>query len=282
MKDRIWILLAVVAIIGLLALLMIRQEQQNMQTVKHIRMQLDPILAGEHRSAENRARDRYRHPKATLAWFGVEPDMTVVEIWPGGGWYTEILAPYLREQGKLYAAGFDANSDIPFYRINASRLKEKFAAAPDIYNRVIVTELMPPHKTRIAPLASADRVLTFRNVHNWMKGGYADAVFEAMYAALKPGGLLGVVEHRGDPDKPQDPEARSGYVTEAAVIEMAQAAGFEFIARSEVNANPADTRDHPEGVWTLPPSLRLKDLDRDKYLAIGESDRMTLKFRKPD
>lgn len=281
MKDRIWILTAVAATIGLLALLSIKQDQEEMLAVKEIREQLKPILAAPHRSEENRTRDRYRHPLATLAWLGVEPSMTVVEIWPGGGWYSEILAPYLREQGQYYAAGFEADSDIPFYRINAQKLKEKFAAEPELYDKTIITELRPPQLTAIAPPGSADRVLTFRNVHNWMKAGYADAVFETMYTALKPGGVLGVVEHRGDPDKPQDPEALSGYVTEAAVIEMAETAGFELIGSSEVNANPADTRDHPEGVWTLPPSLRLEEIDRDKYLRIGESDRMTLKFRKP-
>lgn len=282
MRDRIWILTAVAAVIGLLALLSIRQDQEDMLAVKEIRGQLQPILEGGHRSSANRIRDQYRHPLATLAWFGVEPDMTVVEIWPGGGWYTEILAPYLREHGRLYAAGFDADSDVPFYRINARKLKEKLAANPAIYDRVVVTELMPPAKTEIAPAGSADRVLTFRNVHNWMKGGYEAAVFKAMYDALKPGGILGVVEHRGNSKQPQDPRALSGYVTEAAVIEMAEGAGFVFLRSSEVNANPADTADHPEGVWTLPPSLRLKDVDREKYLAIGESDRMTLKFKKPD
>lgn len=282
MKYRIWIFTAVIALLGLLALLSMHNEQAQMQDIKQIRTALKPVLAAPHRSEANRARDAYRHPLATLAWFGVEPGMTVVEIWPGGGWYSEILAPYLRDQGKLYAAGFAADSEVPFYRLNAQKLKDKFAADPSIYDRVTVTELMPPHKTAIAPPGSADRVLTFRNVHNWMKGGYADAVFTAMYQALKPGGILGVVEHRADPDQPQDPKALSGYVTEDYVIELAEAAGFELIGRSEINANPLDTRSHPEGVWTLPPSLRLGETDRDKYQAIGESDRMTLKFRKPE
>ncbi len=282
MRDRIWIITAIIATVGLLALLTLQREQQDMQTVKNIRSQLKPVLESAHRSESNRARDRYRHPLATLAWFGVEPDMTVVEIWPGGGWYSEILAPYLRTSGKYYAAGFEIDSAIPFYRINAQKLKDKFAAVPELYDHSIITELRPPEKTDIAPAGSADRVLTFRNVHNWMKAGYADAVFTAMYEALKPGGLLGVVEHRGHPDQPQDPEALSGYVTEAAVIHMAKNAGFEFIGSSEINANPLDNRDHPEGVWTLPPTLRLKEVDRDRYLRIGESDRMTLKFRKPE
>ncbi len=282
MKDRIWIITAIAALLGLLALLSIQREQQDMLNVKQIRTQLKPFIDAEHRSTENRARDRYRHPLATLTWLGVAADMTVVEIWPGGGWYSEILAPYLRAQGKYYAAGFERDSDIPFYRINAQKLQDKFAASPDIYDRATITELRPLQRADIAPPGSADRVLTFRNVHNWMKAGYADAVFDAMYTALKPGGVLGVVEHRGDPGKPQDPQALSGYVTEAAVIEMAEAAGFEFVASAEINANPADTRDHPEGVWSLPPSLRQQEVDREKYLAIGESDRMTLKFRKPE
>lgn len=282
MPHRLWILTAVIAMLGLLALLSMHQEQAQMLQVKQIRGALQPVLASEHRSIANRERDRYRHPLATLTWFGVQADMTVVEIWPGGGWYTEILAAYLRDKGTLYAAGFEADSDIPFYRINARKLREKFEAAPHIYDRVIVTELRAPHQVDIAPPNSADRVLTFRNVHNWMKAGTEDAVFAAMYRALKPGGILGVVEHREDPEREQDPRALSGYVTEAAVIRMAETAGFKFLDRSEINANPADTRSHPEGVWTLPPSLRLKDKDRQKYLAIGESDRMTLKFVKPE
>lgn len=281
MKDRIWIITAVIALLGLLALLSIQREQQDMLSVKQIRTELKPVLAGDHRSEANRARDVFRHPLATLTWLGVEPQMTVVEIWPGGGWYSEILAPYLREQGKYYAAGFETDSDIPFYRINARKLAEKFAAQPQLYDRVITTELRPPNKISIAPAGSADRVLTFRNVHNWMKADYANEVFTAMYQALKPGGVLGVIEHRGDPNKPQDPKALSGYVTEAAVIAMAEEAGFEFVASAEINANPADNREHPAGVWTLPPSLRLKEVDLAKYQAIGESDRMTLKFRKP-
>lgn len=232
---------------------------------------LTAAIAGAHRSAADRARDQYRHPLETLTWFGIEEHMTVVEIWPGGGWYTDILAPFLKARGTYYAA----NSP------NGQRFKDKLAANPDLYSKVIVTELAPPEKVDIAPEGSADMVLTFRNVHNWMSRGYAEDVFKAMYRALKPGGILGVVEHRGNPALPQDPKAASGYVTEEHTIMLAAAAGFELVARSEINANPKDTKDYPHGVWTLPPVLRLKDVDRDKYLAIGESDRMTLKFLKP-
>jgi predicted methyltransferase len=232
---------------------------------------LQTILAAPHRAEADKARDQYRHPVETLSWFGIRPQMTVVEIWPGRGWYTDILAPFLKERGTYYAAVFE----------NAQPLREKLAANPDLFGKVIVTELIPPTKTEVAPAGSADMVLTFRNVHNWMSRGFAAEVFAAMYRALKPGGVLGIVEHRGNSAAPQDPKATSGYVTEAYVIELAEAAGFQLADRSDINANPKDTKDYPQGVWTLPPALRLGEVDRDKYLAIGESDRMTLKFVKP-
>ncbi len=242
---------------------------------------LQQIVAGEHRSAENKARDVHRHPVETLLWFGLRPDMTVVEITPGGGWYTEILAPFLKENGRYYAAGFDAESDVPFFRNAARRFQAKLDTAPELYGAVVNTVLAPPDRMEIAPPDSADRVLTFRNVHNWMDAGTADAIFAAMFRALKPGGILGVVEHRGDAAQPQDPRARSGYVTEEHVIALARKAGFELDGRAEINANPKDTKDYPQGVWMLPPTLSGKDQDRERYLAIGESDRMTLRFVKP-
>lgn len=225
------------------------------------------------RPADERARDQYRHPIETLTFFGIKPDMTVVEIWPGGGWYTDILSPYLKDNGKLYAAISKGE--------NAAEYKKKLADDPARFGKVIVTQLDPPDQMKIAPPDSADMVVTFRNVHNWMRGGNGEAVFKAIYAALKPGGTLGVVEHRGDPSKPQDPKASSGYVREDYVITMAEQAGFILAGKSDINANPKDTKDYAKGVWTLPPTLRLGDTDKAKYLAIGESDRMTLKFLKP-
>jgi len=242
---------------------------------------LEKVISSDHRSEANKARDIYRNPLATLAWLGVKEDMTVVEITPGGGWYAEILAPYVKDKGQYYGAGFDAESDVKYFRENAAKFKEKVSSNAAVYGNAIVTELAVPHKTTIAPEGTVDYVLTFRNVHNWMKAGTDDGVFQAMFKALKPGGYMGLVEHRGDENVAQDPKAKSGYVNQSHVIEMAKKAGFEFVASAEINANVKDTASHPKGVWTLPPRLALKDKDREKYLAIGESDRMTLKFRKP-
>lgn len=242
---------------------------------------LRKIIAGDHRSARNSARDVYRHPYETLRFFGLKPDMSVVEIWPGGGWYTDIIAPYLIGDGKYYAAGRNKDTKNERIRRSIKRYEDKLKARPDLFGDVIVTELSQK-KTTIAPPASADMVLTFRNIHNWMKFGFEKTIFDVMYDALKPGGILGVVEHRADPDEFPDPQALLGYVHEEQVKQMATDAGFKFVASSEINANPKDNRKHPKGVWTLPPSLRLKDKDREKYIAIGESDRMTLMFIKPD
>jgi predicted methyltransferase len=244
--------------------------------------QLKAVIAGSHRAQADKARDQYRHPLETLTWFGIKDNMTVVELFPGGGWYTDILAPFLKERGVYYAAGFDPESDVEYMRKGAQRFKEKIDANAEMLGKTKITILAPPTKTAIAPDGSADMVLTFRNVHNWMAGGQAEAVFQAMYKALKPGGILGVVEHRGNPNVAQDPKAASGYVREDYVIKLAQDAGFKLVDRSEINANSKDTKDYAQGVWTLPPVLRLKDVDKEKYLAIGESDRMTLKFVKPE
>jgi len=239
---------------------------------------IERVLAGEHRSAENRARDVYRHPEDTLLFFGIKPEMTAVEVWPGsGGWYTEILAPLLAEHGKLYAADVAPAPDNSFVTANRRSFAEKLAARPEIYDRVEVTALGAGD---IAPPATADMVVTFRNIHNWMNRQMAPEAFAAMYRALKPGGILGVVEHRGNPEKPQDPRAASGYVNEQYAIDLITGAGFELVARSEINANPRDTKDYEQGVWTLPPDYRLGNRDRAKYQAIGESDRFTLKFVK--
>jgi predicted methyltransferase len=237
---------------------------------------------GDHRSEANRARNQYRHPVDTLLFLGLEPDMTVVELWPGGGgWYTEIIAPYVRGEGAFYAAGFDRETEVEYFKRANKAYAGKLAARPDLYDHVRVTELAPPKKLDIAPAGTADMVVTFRNLHNWMGRGQAEAVMEAAYRALKPGGILGLVEHRGNAETPQDPAAKSGYVNEDYAIKLAEGAGFKLVAKSEINANPKDDADHPAGVWTLPPSLRLGEKDRAAYEAIGESDRMTLKFMKP-
>jgi predicted methyltransferase len=242
---------------------------------------LKTVIAGSHRAEADKARDQYRHPLETLTWFGVKDNMTVVELVPGGGWYTDILAPFLKERGAYYAASFDPESDVEYMRKGAQRFKEKIDANTEMLGKTQITVLSPPNKTEIAPAGSADMVLTFRNVHNWMAAGHAAAVFQAAYKALKPGGILGVVEHRGNPTVAQDPKAASGYVREDHVIKLAEEAGFKLVDRSEINANPKDTKDYAQGVWTLPPVLRMKEVDKEKYLAIGESDRMTLKFVKP-
>jgi predicted methyltransferase len=239
------------------------------------------VLAGEHRSVDNKARDKYRHPAETLAFFSVTPDASVVEIWPGSGWYTEILAPYLRDEGRYIAAGFDPESDIEFIRMAAQRYQAKLDTSPDLYGKVETAVLMPPNQLDFVTPESVDVILTFRSVHNWMPRGSQDMMFAALFAALRPGGVLGVVEHRGNPAIPQNLEAATGYVNQDYVIELAEAAGFVLNGSSEVNANSRDTKDHPEGVWTLPPTLRLKDQGKETWLGIGESDRMTLRFIKP-
>lgn len=241
---------------------------------------IERILAGDHRSEAHRARDRYRHPKETLLFFGVRPEMQIVEIWPGGeGWYTEILAPLVRGQGRYYAAQYAADPSNEYASRELARFREKLASRPDLYDRVIVTTLGPAGAP-IAPPGSVDMVVSFRNIHSWMSRGWAPQAFAAMYAALKPGGVLGVVEHRGRGGE-QDPKARSGYVNEDYAVRLIEAAGFRLVGKSAVNDNALDTKDYEQGVWTLPPTLRLGATDRQKYLDIGESDRFTLKFEKP-
>ncbi len=257
-----------------LASLLARTEETQAQDDR-----LKEIIAGDHRSEENRARDKYRHPLATLTFFGIRPDMTVVEIYPGRGWYTEILAPYLKGSGTFYAAEHPGDPSYEAVQRSLEAFDQKVKDAPELYGEVKRTKLTKDGD--IAPPGSADLVVTFRNTHSWMGAGTADEAFAAMYRALKPGGVLGLVQHRGDPSVKQDPKAGSGYVNEDYAIELAKKAGFELAEKSEINANPKDTKDYPKGVWTLPPSLRLGDEDREKYLAIGESDRMTLKFVKP-
>lgn len=244
---------------------------------------LDKAIAGDHRSKANQARDKFRNPRETLLFFGLKPEMTVVEIWPAAGWYAEILAPLLKDKGTLYLAhnAIESPKLADWQREARAKLENTFAKRPEVYGKPIFTSLGPPEYVAIAPPGSADLVLTFRNVHNWSLAKTDGVVFKAFYDALKPGGILGVVEHRAHPGTPLAQQVKSGYMTEAYVIELAEKAGFKLLDKSEVNANPKDTRDHPHGVWTLPPMNRGLLLDREKYLAIGESDRMTLKFVKP-
>ena len=243
---------------------------------------LEVISNGPHRSDSNKARNDSRHPIATLDFFGLRKDMTVVEILPATGWYTEIIAPYVAAEGKLYAAHFSPNSALTYAARSLEGFEEKVTENPEIYGKITIRHIDPPHEVIIAPPASSDLAMTFRNVHNWIMAGQELEYFETFYAALKPGGILGVVEHRALPGSSMEIMETTGYVTEAYVIEIAEKAGFEFVASSEINANPNDLTDYPAGVWTLPPSYRLGDDDRDEYTAIGESDRMTLKFRKPE
>lgn len=243
--------------------------------------ELDRILGGDQRSPEHRARDVYRHPKETLLFFGIRPDMRVVEVWPDAGWYTEIIAPLVHARGKYYAALEPADPRSTYVSRRQQAFRDKLAARPDLYGGTELTALGRGSGGDIAPPGSLDMVLTFRNLHDWMSGEWAPEALAAMYRALRPGGVLGVTDHRGNPGLPQDPRARNGYVNEDYAIRLIEAAGFKLVARSEINANPKDTKDYPQGVWTLPPTYRLGTSDRDKYAAIGESDRFTLKFIKP-
>lgn len=234
---------------------------------------------GDHRSEENKARNQFRHPVETLKFFGISPDMTVVEVYPGGGaWYTEVLAPYLKDEGKLILAAFDSSAH-DYYKNANEKLAEKMKSH-EAYASVEWREFRPPVKTGLAIPGSVDAILTFRNVHGWMRSGAAPMMFEEFYKTLKPGGVLGVVQHRLPADREQDPKAASGYVKEEYVIKLAEQAGFILVNKSEINANPKDTADHEGGVWALPPSSSAKE-NKEKYEAIGESDRMTLKFVKP-
>jgi predicted methyltransferase len=240
---------------------------------------LDTALAGDWRSAGNRARDQYRHPRETLGFFGVRADQTVIEIWPGGGWYAEVLAPMLQAQGH-YIGVMPAAAGSAGTQRNNDKLRATFAARPDLFDKGKLIEVDSAAPV-LGPDNSADVVLTFRNAHNWVMADNQAKMFKAMFAVLKPGGTLGVVDHRARGDQPAAEMKSSGYLPEAYVIKLAEDAGFVLEDKSEVNANPRDTKDYAEGVWTLPPTLTLGDKDRDKYLAIGESDRMTLRFIKP-
>jgi predicted methyltransferase len=253
-----------------------KAQQQNME-------QLQMLSNGDWRDDKNKARNVYRHPVETLTFFGITPQSKVLEIWPGGGWYAEILVPYTAKKGAYVGAVNDPNSltnerSKEYFGKQNKALSDKFAANPEIYQ---TATLLPfdPSKPVLGKPGSMDAVLTFRNVHNWRGNKQAEGMFKAFYEVLKKGGTLGVVEHRANNDVADDD--KSGYVSEAQVIALATQAGFKLVAKSEINANPKDTKDYPGGVWTLPPTYGQGDKDREKYAAIGESDRMTLKFVKP-
>jgi predicted methyltransferase len=244
---------------------------------------LDSAVNNPARSTKFIARDKVRHPIEELAFFGVKPQSTLVEIWPGGGYWTEILAPFLHDHGAYYVAlqgkgGSDA-ADAEADKLNAL-FRSNVEADKATYGKVVETAL-GVGQDEIAPAGSADVVLTFRNLHNWMKDRFAPEAFAAFYRALKPGGVLGVEDHRGQRDIPQDPKAADGYVRQDYAIALAEKAGFKFEGSSEIDSNPKDTANWPKGVWTLPPTFRLGDQDRAKYEAIGEADNFVLKFRKP-
>lgn len=245
----------------------------------------DPLaaaIAGPWRSAANRGRDVYRHPRETLEFFGFRPDQTVVEIWPDTGWFAEILAPALRDRGRYVAAQYPLDHPATNAARREARLAfdEMLRANPAAYGKVVMAELAAPDKLAMVPPGTADLVLAFRSVHVWFMRNQEDIFFKAAADALKPGGVLGVEDHRAPAEWPRERQVATGYVTEAGVIAAARRAGLRLVARSEVNANPRDAKDYAKGVWALPPTYAFGDTDRAKYAAIGESDRMTLRFAK--
>lgn len=243
---------------------------------------VDPALAAAiaspARTAAFVARDPARHPAEELTFMGIKPSMTVVELWPGGGYWTEILGAYLAPKGHYYLA-IESSGDTEEDAMTA-KLRSRIAAQGDRFGKINQT-VLGPKQFDIAPAGSADLILTFRNLHNWMDGGYADQVIAACFKALKPGGIVGIEEHRGRNDKPQDPKAKDGYVRQDYATALFKKAGFKMVASSEINANPKDTKDWVDGVWTLPPTLSQKDKDRDRYVAIGEADNFVMTFQKP-
>lgn len=241
---------------------------------------LNQAIAGEHRSAKNKARDNQRHPKETLMFFGIKPGMKVLEILPGGGWYTEILAPTLKDQGQLTVASFGADNPSDYLRNVHNRYIAKLESNPDIYGQV-KTEVFEDEGYLVnVASGSQDMVLTFRNSHNWIRFGGIEQAYKSFSRVLKKGGVLGVVQHRAATGSDVKQAAEKGYVPEAYLIELVESMGFKLVAQSEINGNAKDSKNHPSGVWSLPPSFRDKDSSRERYQAMGESDRMTLRFVK--
>lgn len=243
---------------------------------------LDQILVSPNRTEKSRARDPYLHPRETFRFFGVRSDMTVLDVWPQpDGWSVQLLAPLLRDKGHYIIASFDPESSLPFAQGQLSELRQRLAGSPALYDKVTLTALDLPSATRPIPPESADMVVSFLNLHTWLARDSALSMLRTLYDSLKPGGILGLVDHRANKDALPDPKAKLGYVAESLAITLAQQAGFELQGSSDVNANPADTHDYDLGVFVLPPTYRLGEKDRARYSAIGESDRFTLVFRKP-
>jgi len=257
-----------------------------------IEARIEQAMLGGHRSEANLARNRYRHPVGTLTFLGLQDGMTVLEIWPGSGWYSEVLAPVIRHHGQFLVASFDPDvTGQPEYRYGLHRqLLEKFSDSPGIYDQVAVIPFSPPGSATLGDANSIDLILTFRNTHGWISDGVAAQIFSEFERVLKPGGVLGLVQHRAEAGTDPKLTSEMGYVSEEAVIALAKSAGLYLEARSEVNANPADTKDYAEGVWTLPPGFAMcketasgpeMEACQAPWREIGESDRMTLRFRKP-
>jgi predicted methyltransferase len=250
-------------------------------TAPQVSSALAKAVASEFRTADNKLRDQYRHPAETLAFFDIKPEQTVIELWPGGGWYAEILAPYLAEKGQYVAANFETNpatdtNQSAYYKSAGLKFEKWVSDNKASVGNVQFVTLDPPAKFSLGKNNSADHVLTFRNLHNWAMKGELEGVFKAAHDVLKVGGSLGIVEHRANIGM----AAESGYMDQNQMVELANKYGFELTGSSEVNANPKDTKDYQKGVWTLPPRLAMGDQDKQKYLDIGESDRMTIKFTK--
>jgi len=242
---------------------------------------LEELANGDHRSESNKARNEFRNPVETLKFFGIKPEMTVVEISPGGGWYTEIIAPYLKDKGQYIGAAYDVDSKVKYYSNSAKKFAKKLSSQPELYSKAKTTVLQAPEKLNFAEENSADLVVSFRSAHGWARDKHADKVFSAIYKVVKPNGVFGLVQHRAGKQNPKDTSGKLGYLKQDEMIQLVKNAGFRLVERSEINANPKDTKDYKDGVWTLPPSYALKEKDREKYKAIGETDRMTLKFVKP-
>ncbi len=281
MKTISKILFAAAAAVALNGCTEVANKPASASADKTATTGLDAALAGDWRSDKNKARDAYRHPQQTLAFFGVKPTQTVIELIPGGGWYTEVLAPWIKDGNGHYIAAMGRPSRPNGEAARAlDGMNKRIAEHPAQFGAVQIVQF-DAKAPEFGPPASADVVLTFRNVHNWTDDDIAEGMFKAMYAVLKKGGTLGVVDHRAKAGTTLAANKETGYLPTEVVIKLATDAGFKLVAQSEINANPKDTKDYAKGVWTLPPTFALKDVDRDKYTAIGESDRMTLKFVKP-